>query len=64
MFLRCKGVEDLTNRLHDVVASGGEGLIIRAPSSGYKKGRAHSLLRVKVKIKYMYILCLFFVDVQ
>lgn len=44
---RCRNVEHLLDELKRVEAAGGEGLMLRQPSSRYEFGRSHSLLKVK-----------------
>lgn len=44
---RCRNVEHLLEELRRVEAAGGEGLMLRQPSSRYEFGRSHSLLKVK-----------------
>lgn len=43
----CDGEEHLRNRLAEVEALGGEGLILRQPASAYMVGRSATILKVK-----------------
>ena len=43
----CGGIHDLDKRERDVVAAGGEGLVIRRPGSPYRPGRAGDVVKVK-----------------
>ncbi len=43
----CRGTENLRQELGQVVALGGEGLMLRQPESLYEVGRSHTLLKVK-----------------
>lgn len=43
----CNGEEHLRNRLAEVEALGGEGLILRQPASAYVVGRSATILKVK-----------------
>ena len=43
----CNGEEHLRNRLAEVEALGGEGLILRQPASAYTVGRSATILKVK-----------------
>jgi DNA ligase-1 len=44
---RCDGVDHLKRELARVETLGGEGLMLRQPSSRYEAGRSHTLLKVK-----------------
>lgn len=44
----CKGRDHLQTTLDDVIARGGEGLMLRQPGSKYVAGRSATLLKVKV----------------
>jgi DNA ligase-1 len=46
--VRCTSTEDLRERLAQVVALGGEGLMLRQPFSPYVSGRSSTLLKVKI----------------
>ena len=43
----CKGEQHLRERLEEVEAQGGEGLMLREPGSAYEVGRSTTLLKVK-----------------
>jgi DNA ligase-1 len=43
----CGGMHDLDKRERDVVAAGGEGLVIRRPGSPYRPGRAGDIIKIK-----------------
>ena len=43
----CEGEADLRQRLVDIEAKGGEGLMLREPGSAYEVGRSMTLLKVK-----------------
>lgn len=43
----CRNAEHLQQKLTDVEAKGGEGLILRRPLSPYTVGRSHDILKVK-----------------
>jgi DNA ligase-1 len=43
----CAGMNDLDKREREVVEAGGEGLVIRRPSSLYRPGRAGDVVKVK-----------------
>ena len=45
--VQCKGQEHLAEELARVVASGGEGLMVRKPGSRYVAGRSETLLKIK-----------------
>jgi DNA ligase 1 len=43
----CTGMDDLDSRERDVVAAGGEGLVIRRPGCKYRPGRAGDVVKIK-----------------
>ena len=43
----CRGTEHLLTELNQLLAQGGEGLMLRAPGSRYEAGRSSTLLKVK-----------------
>ena len=45
--VRCEGLDRLRERLAEVEALGGEGLMLRQPESRYEAGRSTTLLKVK-----------------
>jgi len=45
----CKGVEHLEKYFQDVIDKGGEGLILRDPSSALQGGRSAGYLKHKVR---------------
>jgi DNA ligase-1 len=44
---RCRGIEHLHDELMQIIARGGEGLMLREPGSRYEPGRSNTLLKVK-----------------
>ncbi len=48
--MTCKGQQHLQKRLQQIVALGGEGLVVRNPATPYQTGRSSAALKVK---KYM-----------
>ena len=38
----------MAKRLEDIIADGGEGVVLRKPKSFYEQGRSPSLLKIKV----------------
>jgi DNA ligase-1 len=44
---RCRGIEHLHDELMQIIAQGGEGLMLREPGSRYEPGRSNTLLKVK-----------------
>jgi DNA ligase-1 len=48
-FWRCTGKAQLLQKLDEVVAAGGEGLMLRRPGSRYERKRSNTLLKVRKK---------------
>jgi DNA ligase len=46
-FWKCKSKAELLKQLEDIVAAGGEGLMLRKPGSRYERKRSSTLLKVK-----------------
>lgn len=44
---KCKGKDDIKRVMDDIIANGGEGLMLRKPGSSYTASRSSSLLKVK-----------------
>ena len=40
--------KEMAKRLEDIIADGGEGVVLRKPKSFYEQGRSPSLLKIKV----------------
>ncbi|MGE0609685.1 MAG: DNA ligase [Pirellulales bacterium] len=43
----CRGYDHLQRELNQIIAAGGEGLMLRQPGSAYEAGRSHTLLKAK-----------------
>ena len=44
----CKDIQHLQQFLQEIIEQGGEGIILRNPSSLYEKGKSRSFLKLKV----------------
>ena len=50
--VECKDMNHLERFCEEIVAEGGEGIILRDPTDVYQPGRSHGFLKHKVKISF------------